>query len=98
MKVLGNRVLVERVAVKKKSVLIEHINQKEAPETFDFTDVVIQLGPDVKPGVINIGDIPIFGKYATESALKIIHKDDKGFTTHLIMEVDNIVGIETPEL
>lgn len=94
MKVLGNRVLVEQIMTKKKSALVSLNAKKDSEENFDIKKIIIGLGPDVDTDRIAIGDIPIFGKYAEPAAIKVLSKDDNEVKAHLIMDYDNIVGIE----
>lgn len=93
MKVLGNRILVEQVMT-RKSTLIQANIKKDAEENFDIKRVVLQVGPDVPPGTIEVGDIPIFGKYAEPTSVKIFEKSDQVVKALLVMEYENIVAID----
>lgn len=93
-KVLGNRVLVEQTMTKKVSKIVLTKDQQANPDNFEIERKVIMLGDEVEPGKIEVGDIPVFGKYATEDSIKIISKDDEKMVAHLVMHVENIVGID----
>lgn len=93
-KVLGNRVLVEQIMTKKKSSLVLTPDQKTDPDNFEIERKVIMLGDEVEEGKIAIGDIPVFGKYGEADSIKIISKDDNKMISHLVMHVENIVGLE----
>ena len=93
MKVLGNRILVEQVMTRKSKIIQANV-KRDAEENFDITRVVLQVGPDVPPGTIEVGDIPIFGKYAEPTSVKIFEKSGEGVKALLVMEYENIVAID----
>lgn len=101
-KVLGNRVLVEQIMTKKESSLILTKEQKQDTDNFHMERKIIMLGDEVAKGRLEIGDIPIFGKYAVEESIKIVEKIDTKteykMIAHIIMHVENIVGLDEIEL
>ena len=97
-KILGNRVLIEQIMTKKESNLILTAKQKEDTENFEIERKVIMVGRGVNKEEIEVGDIPVFGKYAVEDSIKIISKTEDVLVAHLVMHVDNIVGIDNLEI
>lgn len=92
MEVLGNRVLIEQVMVRKKSVLLS--SDHKATENFDVTRRILSISEDAEPTRLKVGDNPVFGKFSEPSALSIIEKDDNRIVSHLIYNIDDIVGID----
>lgn len=97
-RILGNRVLIEQIMTKKESNLILTAKQKEDTENFEIERKVIMVGLGVNKEEIEVGDIPVFGKYAVEDSIKIVSKTDDVLVAHLVMNVDNIVGIDNLEI
>lgn len=97
-RILGNRVLIEQIMTKKESSLILTAKQKEDTENFEIERKVIMVGLGVNEQEIEVGDIPVFGKYAVEDSIKIVSKTDDVLVAHLVMNVDNIVGIDNLEI
>lgn len=97
-RILGNRVLIEQIMTKKESNLILTAKQKEDTENFETERKVIMVGLGVNKEEIEVGDIPVFGKYAVEDSIKIVSKTDDVLVAHLVMNVDNIVGIDNLEI
>lgn len=95
MKVLGKRVLIEQTMVRKKSALLLENKDPNSIDNFDMSQKIIQVGSDCPIGEINEGDTPILGKYSEPSAVKVIEKSQDKMITHIIMDYDNIVGVDT---
>lgn len=93
MKVLGSRILVEQTMTRKSSIIQANV-KLDSEENFDIKRVVLQVGPNVPPDTIEVGDIPIFGKYAEPASIKIFEKTDKVMKALLVMEYENIVAID----
>ena len=99
-KILGNRVLVEQIMTVKESNLILTAQQKQDTDNFDIQKKIIMIGDEVYPeGRFVIGDIPVYGKYSVEDSIKVITSTDQRMVAHVVMHVDNIVGIDNePEI
>lgn len=97
MKVLGRRVLIEQTMIRKVSVLVSS-KDPNSIDNFDITQKVIGIGNDVPADTIEIGDTPILGKYSEPSAVKVIEKNDNKMISHIIMDYDNICGIDDIEI
>lgn len=95
-KVLGNRVLIEQIMTKKESSLLLTDKQKQDTQNFDIERKIIMLGDEVT--TVDLGDIPIFSKYGEPEAVMIISKDDDKMVSHIIMSVEDIVGLEEIEI
>ena len=93
MKVLGSRILVEQTMTRKSSIIQANV-KLDSEENFDIKRIVLQVGPNVPPDTIEVGDIPIFGKYAEPASIKIFEKTDKVMKALLVMEYENIVAID----
>lgn len=97
-KVLGNRVLVEQIMTKKNSKLLLTPDQQTNPDHFDIERKIIMIGDEVAANRLEIGDIPVFSKYGEADSIKIISKTDEKMISHLVMHVENIVGLDEIEL
>jgi len=94
MKVLGRRVLVEQLMVKKETKIITSRVGEENPDEFDSSYKVLQLGDDCPKDIIKVGDIPVFGKYVDFSGIKVIERSNNRMVSHVIVPFDDIIGIE----
>lgn len=95
MKIFGERVLVKQIMKKRKSLVITPGGATN-PDQFDVTQEVTMLSPDYDRGQINVGDIPIFSRYANLGDTKVIKKTEDYIETDIIVHVDDIIGIDDP--
>lgn len=98
MKLFGKRVLIESIATKKESKLILNENAKNQEDVFDVTHKVIGIGPDCpkdEENRINVGDVPVFGAYASPFSIKVIDKNKERSITHMVYYYDDLAGVET---
>ena len=93
-KVLGNRVLVEEIITSEESVLILTDEQKKDNDKVTIERKILMLGDEVAQGRLEIGDIPVFSKYAMPDSVKVVTKSEKRLEVQIVMHVDNIVGLD----
>ena len=96
MKVLGNRLLVEQTYTKVQSKIIKIASSKGSGSSDDFTvdQRIIQLGTEYSKGELSIGDIPIIAEHALQGGRRQISKSETQMVWHLIVEADDIIGID----
>jgi hypothetical protein len=94
MRAIGRRVLVEITTTKKQSKII--LTDKQVPDAqFDTSYKILQVGEEVPPEVISIGDVPIFEQHSVFVGTKTIEEvKDVRVVRHGIISYDDIVGIE----
>lgn len=93
MQVLGKMIVVEQSMIKRKSNIIRL--DKETKEQFDVQNRIIQFGPDCpNDSPLTIGCIPIISPFAQIYGGKTISKTDDKLVTHVIYDIDDMVGID----
>ena len=100
MKIIGKRVLVEQLSVKKESKII--LSEKSKEQGLSVTFKVLQLGNECPtgPGHVEIGDVPIFSESVTFDGFKMIdmEKAPNGEVlkakAHTVVWYDDIIATE----
>ena len=98
MKVVGDRVLLELVSIRKKNVVIESVDEKDT-RNFDMSMAIKQIGSTVEGRAdsegVKIGDCVILGQHVQYLASSLIHSEgNKVFVWHHIIPYDDIIGID----
>jgi len=100
MKIIGKRVLVEQVSVKKDTKII--MTEKNKNEGISVSFKVLQLGNEcpVGEGHVQVGDVPVFSENVTFDGFKMI-KTDKApngeilkAVAHTIVWYDDIIATD----
>jgi len=91
MKVLGKRVLVEEIMIKKTSKIIR-IDEKD-PTTFKIDHKVLQIGKECETD-LKVGDVPIFGEHTPMNTRKLIEGGKDKLIFNIIVHIEDIVGID----
>lgn len=98
IQVLGNRVLVEQIMIRKKSKIIVPGKDEVNPDQFDIYFKVIDIGDGVpKDTKLQVGSIPIFAKYVDLGTMKILEKSNEKMISNIIVHYDDIAGIDEPD-
>lgn len=100
MKIIGKRVLVEQVSVKKESKIILTDKNKEQGIAVSFK--VLQLGNECPTGPehVQVGDVPIFSENVTFDGFKMITTDKAPngeilkAVAHTVVWYDDIIATE----
>jgi hypothetical protein len=100
MKIIGKRVLVEQLSVKKESKII--LSEKSKEQGLSVTFKVLQLGNECPtgPGHVEVGDVPIFSESVTFDGFKMIdmEKAPNGEVlkakAHTVVWYDDIIATE----
>lgn len=95
MKVLGQRVLLEQVAVRKKSA-IHVLGEKSNPDIFDITFKIIGMGNGVPLGILQIGDQVVLDIHCSPNPIKEVSKTNDKTVYHLITHFENIEAVYEP--
>ncbi len=100
MKIIGKRVLVEQVSLKKDSKIIQLDKNKE--QGLSVTFKVLQLGNECPTGEghVKVGDIPVFSESVTFDGFKMIEVDKAPngevlkAKAHTVVWYDDIIATE----
>lgn len=100
MKIIGKRVLVEQISVKKDSKII--LTEKSKEQGIAVTFKVLQLGNEcpVGEGHVEVGDVPVFSESVTFDGFKMIttEKAPNGevlkAVAHTVVWYDDIIATE----
>ena len=92
VRVMADFVLVKQVMKAKKSAIILD-NVQDQREKFDYYFQVVQKGKDCVRD-FNVGESPIFSEYVKFSGLKILHKNDEGMVSLVIVHENDIIGVD----
>lgn len=90
IQVLGKRVLIEEISIKKESNVIL-LNEKEKKENYEVTHKIISIGDEVEG--IKIGDIPCISTHAKPHYFKVIEVSENKVIAHLVYYSTDIAGI-----
>ena len=96
MKVLGNRVLVRQIYTKSASKIIKLSSAKNSGNSDDFSveQRIVQIGTEYTKGELEIGNIPIIAEHALQGGRRQISKSETEMVWELIVEADDIIGID----
>ncbi len=100
MKIIGKRVLVEQLSVKKESKII--LSEKNKEQGLSVTFKVLQLGNECPTGEghVVVGDVPVFSESVTFDGFKMIdmEKAPNGevlkAVAHTVVWYDDIIACE----
>jgi co-chaperonin GroES (HSP10) len=91
----GQRVVVEQEMTEIKSKIIIPGKENDAKK-YKTVAKIIHVPDTVED--LQVGDVPIFAKYADLGTIKIIEKkDDEYIKSHIIVHEDDIVGVDDGE-
>lgn len=90
IQVLGKRVLVEEVSIKKESKVIL-LNENDKKETYEVTRKIIGVGDEVEG--IKIGDIPCVSVHAKPHYFEVIEYSEDKIVSNLVYYLTDIAGI-----
>lgn len=96
MKILGNRVLIEHKAKRKRSAIHVLGNDKNA-DVFDMTFTVLALGDEVEEGKLKKGDQVILGTHTQPNLAKEIKKTNDESIYNVIVQYEDIEAVLEPE-
>lgn len=91
-KVLGDFVLVRQIMKKKNRAIILDAAADDR-EKFDYYFEVVQKGAECKRD-FEVGESPIFSQYVQFSGLKVIEKTENGMESIVIVNENDILGID----
>lgn len=92
MKVLGNRVLIEHKAQRKKSAIHVLGNDKNA-DVYDMTFTVIALGDGVEGNKLKPGDKILLGTHTQPNLAKEVKKTNDLSIYNVIVHYDDIEAV-----
>ena len=94
MKVIGERVLVEQIATRKKSNIISKNGDKVNPDTWVIVNKILSVGSVIKNPEIKVGETPVFGEFTNFGNVKIIIRTKEKVVSHIIVHYNDIVGVD----
>lgn len=92
VRVMADFVLVKQVMRAKKSAILLD-SAKDERAKFDYYFEVVQKGKDCVRD-FEVGESPIFSEYVKFSGLKILHKNEEGMVSLVIVHENDIIGID----
>lgn len=92
MRVLAEYVLIEQIMTSKSRVIITDAAERDS-DKFEYSFRVLQKGEECVRK-IEVGEIPLFSKHVSFQGIKVISKDEKGMTSHLIVHENDIIGVD----
>ena len=96
MKAIGQYVLIEQTAIKRKSQIITE-GKMDIKDTHIITNKVLQLGKKIEDPEIEIGDNPIFGEHTNFGNVKIVSSTEQKTEALILVHYSDIIGIDNIE-